>query len=145
MSGRPLAHWMLFCLCWGLLLIPMIRLSSALPTQPRSTAALEAVEQKQQTVPIWINWRFTEPPESAAIAIDGEECWRMAAPAGERIEELAELEWPEGGFELEMRVEWAAAAQRAVELKLEPVDGVPVTITRFSSGKVLEGRTVVER
>jgi hypothetical protein len=145
MNGRPLMHWLMFCLCWGLLLIPLLRLSSAPSGAPRAAPVAEAGEQARQTVPIWINWRLTEPPASATIALDGDEVWRSAELGEERVEELAELEWPEGGFELEIRVEWTAAAQRAVELKLEPVDGVPVTVTRFSSGSVLEERIVIER
>jgi len=143
MRGRPLVHWLVFCAIWAGLLLPLLSVSSkAVKEDPQETREKSSETAKES---VWVNWRFTEPPARAVISIDGEEVWRAKNPEGHRIEELAEIGWPSGKLELEMIVEWDADGHRAVELKLEPIDAAPVVVTRFSEGKLMREKVVVER
>lgn len=140
MRGRPLVQWALFCLFWLLLLFPMLwvtqsgEMRDAPAEQDRSQAELRMV---------WLTWSFSDPPSSVSLKWEGELRWDLTDPAETVLRRRTELPWPEYGPELLVRVEWPDARHRAMELLIEPVEGSPVSITRWTESDYVEERIVL--
>jgi hypothetical protein len=140
MRGRPLVQWALFCLFWLLLLFPMLRVTGS-----RGVGDAPAEQDRSQAEQrmVWLTWSFSDSPSSASLKWEGELQWDLAEPNETVLQKRAELPWPEYGPELLIRVEWPDARHRAMELLIEPVEGSPVSITRWTESDYVEERVVL--
>ncbi len=123
MRGFPLINAFVIALALGLILVPLVRLTS------RSAAAPSGVEAPGDTgsasgpvaIPVSVSLRYTHLPESLTLTHLDEVLWR--ADTADALEDGSEilLRIPEEGVDLVADVVWPEETPlSAIEITLEP-------------------------
>ena len=139
MRGRPLLEWGVFILAWGLLLVPLGRLSAGRAARSPSREALAA---PAVTAPAWVRVLFSEPPGRFVLLSGGIAVWE--GHGEEDREERLDLAWTDAGPSLEIEAQWPGPGRRAVEIRVAPLDGRPRRTTVWTGAARLRERMVFE-
>ncbi len=132
MKGSPLFEWFCFALVWGLLLIPLLRVSGGMGRLDALPVALPPVES--QVEPVWVRISFSEAPLSFSLISAAGPVWRETAPDNE-MEQMVDLViLRDAGPALELEVRWAANGRRAVEVVVAPLEGASWRTTLWVNG-----------
>ena len=118
MRGRPLWQGVVFAAVWLLLALPIHRVTRAVPAaepaaEPSSSVAVE-------TVPAWVELRFSRPPSSFQLIQGDTVLWAEAAPQGGRFERSLPLVLDAAGAELRLVAALPGEGETAIEVAVEP-------------------------
>lgn len=139
MRGRPLIEWGLFLLVWGLLIIPLWRMS--IRRAGTEAAAPEPVFAASASV--WVRIQFSEPPEHFTLNAKEAVVW-TEVNAEDDMERSVDITMADHRPELEVEAQWTEPGRRAIEVRVVSLDGKRWRSTLWSSGTRLRERLVFE-
>lgn len=123
MRGRPLLNVILFALVWGLLGLPLWRLTHASAPDgargaPVAAGHARAVVRDEHA---WATLRFSPLPESFRVSQDGRTLWEGTNVVGLTQERECRLSMTAGRVAVLLDVDWPAGVEQgAAELTVEP-------------------------
>lgn len=135
MRGFPLINTAVILVALGLILIPMIKLTSA---PPKVTPRKSIDDTPSDTIPVEIEVRHAHQPEQLSISHLGKEIWTIGSDSE------TQLVIPEEGVDLLVQVRWPEGTpESAVEISLAPQAMASLSRNLWGKGDLEEILTFV--
>ena len=133
MRGRPLLELCLLLVLWGLLAMPLWRV-----TRSGAREAVDTISVDATPAPVWVAVHFTEPPTAFRLYSRDTLVWEEAMPAIEQEQPL-DLVWDaltQG--EMLLVAVWGEDARRATEVRIAPPVGPARAVTLWHEDAEIE-------
>ncbi|HAS81579.1 MAG TPA: hypothetical protein DCS43_02590 [Verrucomicrobia bacterium] len=142
MRGSPLLEWFCFAIVWGILLIPLLRVSGGMDRSRASEAAVALPPVETPSESVWLRVAFSEAPAVFSLIVATGVIW-SETDAGNEMEQLVDMAINRAvGPALDLEVRWTTRGRRAVEVVVEPLEGPAWRTTVWINGDGTRERVV---
>jgi len=115
--GRPVIQWIVFAILWAFLLYPLIRVTTG------SARTNSPVVDASETIPTWVNIRFSNLPKALEIRQINKSLWLADQPEELEHEQVLPIMFEELGAEFMLKATLSDVIT-AIEVTVTP-DGFP--------------------
>lgn len=135
MRGFPPVHLLLLAIVFGVIAVPLMKLTSAGPRRTVTRIETPAPKTESAKVSTWLRIRFAHRPTSLSIKLGDQELMDAGPPNESPFEKEYDLTLPKEGIELLVSGKWPEGTpDTALTIDLEPTGLETQSQTRWSFG-----------
>lgn len=139
MRGFPPIQIFILALLFGLMAVPLVRLTGNAPEQPSSQTQEVADASASKAVPAWIRVRHAHKPLKLSLKSDGKELLQHQDLSESLIEFESSFPISKDGHEISLEASWPPGTpDTAVTVEIEPEGHDARSETRWSSEAAMQ-------